>query len=124
MPVSKGKGAKKRAPAGASRFPELAEAYFARCGEDGLHPSLPGLALALGLDSRRELEQAAAGGGKWAGAVRRAMTRVEEANIQSAYKKDSAASAKFILQNGFGYAEKPAPPPVDEISVSIVEEDG
>ncbi len=119
MPVE---GGGKKPKASGARYAGLAEAYFSHCQENGLHPSLPGLALALGLESRQELERLAQGKAKWAGAVRRAMTRVEEANIQSAYKKDSAASAKFILQNGFGYSEKPAPQPPEQISVSILED--
>ena len=47
------------------------------------------------------------------------MTRVEEANIQSAYRKDTAQSAKFILQNGFGYSEKPGASPQEDIRVEI-----
>lgn len=80
--------------------------YFSRCREEGLHPSLPGLTLALGLDSCRELERLASAAGQRASSLRRAILRVEEANIQSAYQKDTAATAKFILQNGFGYSEK------------------
>lgn len=105
---------------GAEKYTRLAEEYFARCKAEELHPSLPGLALALGLEGRRDLECLAASSGRKAGVVRRAMTRVEEANIQSAYRKDTAASAKFVLQNGFGYSEKSSPQTPEEISVSIV----
>lgn len=104
---------------GAGDYGELAESYFERCMEQELHPSLPGLALAFGLDSRQELSRLAAGNGSVAKVVRRAVTRVEEANIQSAYRKDTAASAKFILQNGFGYSEKPMAPTQEDIRVEI-----
>lgn len=108
---------------GSQRLRAGAQAYFDRCAAEGLHPSLPGLALALDLEGRRELEVLARGSGQAAGILRRAITRVEEANIQSAYKKDSAASAKFILQNGFGYSEKNREQPPEEITVSILEEE-
>jgi len=103
----------------AENYQDLAESYFAQCQEQEAHPSLPGLALAFGLDSRHELSRLAAGSGKVGKAVRRAVTRVEEANIQSAYRKDTAASAKFILQNGFGYCEKPGAPAQEDIRVEI-----
>ncbi len=108
---------------GPGRLRARAQDYFDRCDREGLHPSLPGLALGLGLEGRRELEKLAQGAGEAAGLLRRAITRVEEANIQSAYKKDSAASAKFILQNGFGYSEKTREQPPEEIVVSIVGEE-
>lgn len=113
----------KRRRTSPQRLREQSQAYFDRCAAEGLHPSLPGLALALDLEGRRELELLARDGGQGAGILRRAITRVEEANIQSAYKKDSAASAKFILQNGFGYSEKTREQPPEEITVNILEEE-
>lgn len=104
----------------AESYGQLAEVYFQECAEAGLHPSLPGLALSLGLESRHDLERLSAGKGKAAGVLRKAMTRVEEANVQSAYKKDLTGIAKFILQNGFGYSEKAGAPQPEEIAVSIV----
>ena len=106
----------KRKRPSAKQMEQLAAGYFSRCRQEHSHPSLPGLALALGFASRRELEQAQSASG-------RAVTRVEEATLQSAFTKDLAASAKFILQNGFGYAEKAAQPPPEEIRV-LVEEPG
>lgn len=103
----------------AEDYRELAEGYFNRCREQEQHPSLPGLALAFGLDSRLELCRLAAGSGRVAKVVCRAVTRVEEANIQSAYHKDTAQSAKFILQNGFGYSEKPGATSGEDIQVEI-----
>ena len=102
------------------RYSDLCESYFLQCGREGRHPSLPGLALALGMDSREELERLAAesrGGG--AAAVRRAITRVEEFNVQSAFQKDTAQSAKFILQCGFGYGEKRGKKDREDIKVEI-----
>lgn len=98
---------------------ELCERYFRRCREQGLHPSLPGLALALEMDSSEELAALAKGRGKASRAVRRAVTRVEEANVQSVYQKDTAGSAKFILQHGFGYGEKQSSRSREDIKVEI-----
>lgn len=109
----------RKARMSAEDYQGMSERYFADCRENDLHPSLPGLALAFGLDSRHELDKLTAGSGRVAKAVRRAVTRVEEANIQSAYRKDTAASAKFILQNGFGYCEKPGVPAQEDIRVEI-----
>ncbi len=91
------------------RAPEIAEksaAYFERCEKENRLPTVPGLALALGLEGRRQLEELSGREGRAAGALRRGLSQVEEANIQAAYKRDSGTSARFILQNGFGYSEK------------------
>lgn len=109
---------------GAKKLEELAGAYFARCRQEHNHPSLPGLALALGFASRRELERAQAESGPVGAVLRQWVTRVEEATVQSAFTKDFAASAKFILQNGFGYSEKTVQPPPEEIRVLIDEPGG
>lgn len=109
----------RKARMSAQGYADLAEGYFQRCREQEQHPSLPGLALAFGLDSRHELGGLMAESGSVAKVVRRAMTRVEEANIQSAYHKDTAGSAKFILQNGFGYSEKPGSSSGEDIRVEI-----
>lgn len=107
-------------PAGSRKLRDLSEAYFSRCQEEHRHPSLPGLALALGFNSRQELERSLGEGDKGAAPVlRRAMTLVEEATVQSAFTKDFAASAKFILQNGFGYSEKAVLQPPEEIQVLV-----
>jgi hypothetical protein len=101
------------------KYSGLCESYFRQCREQGRHPSLPGLALAFGLDSREELDELAAGRGRAAKAARRAVTRVEEANVQSVYSKDTAQSAKFILQSGFGYGEKQGRKAREDIKVEI-----
>lgn len=80
--------------------------YFEACKQENRLPTVPGLALALGLEGRRQLEELAGQEGRTAGALRRGLSQVEEANIQAAYKRDSGTSARFILQNGFGYSEK------------------
>lgn len=95
----------------AKELEEKGEGYFRQCQEEGQLPCVPGLALALGLEGRRQLEALAREGGKCAALLRRALSRVEEANIQAAYKRDSGPSARFILQNGFGYSDKPESSP-------------
>ena len=107
----------------AAAYEAQAGEYFEWCQETGRHPSLPGLALALGLEGRAQLELLAAGGDKTASVLRRALSRVEEANLQSLYQKDTASSAKFLLQSCFGYAKRPAPAAPGDITVSIVEDE-
>ncbi len=106
---------------------EKCAGYFERCQKAGQVPTAPGLALALGLEGRAELEALAKGEGRTCAMVRRALSQVEEANIQAAYKRDSGPSARFILQNGFGYSEKPrqeAPPGVIQVRLTGEECDG
>ena len=91
---------------GTRALQERTDAYFRDCEAAERFPSVTGLALALGFDCRRELEERAAGGDKAAAVLRRARSRVEEANIQAAYRRDSASGARFLLQNGFGYSDK------------------
>lgn len=95
----------------AKEIEEKSAGYFRQCQEEGQLPCVPGLALALGLEGRRQLEALAQGESKNAALLRRALSRVEEANIQAAYKRDSGPSARFILQNGFGYSDKPESSP-------------
>lgn len=96
--------------------------YFERCKAEDRLPTVPGLALALGLEGRRQLEELAQKEGRAAGVLRRGLSQVEEANIQAAYKRDSGTSARFILQNGFGYSEKAEAPAVGTIRVRLTEE--
>ena len=113
---------KYRLKAGETR--EKCAKYFQRCQETGQVPTAPGLALALGLEGREELEGLAGKEGRTCALLRRALSQVEEANIQAAYKRDSAPSAPFILQNGFGYSEKPRQEaPSGIIRVRLTEED-
>ena len=79
-------------------------------------PALPG--------DRAGAHSAGAGPGRTCALLRRALSQVEEANIQAAYKRDSGPSARFILQNGFGYSEKPRQEaPSGVIRVRLTEED-
>ena len=108
---------KYRLKAGETR--EKCAKYFQRCQETGQVPTAPGLALAL-----EELEGLAGKEGRTCALLRRALSQVEEANIQAAYKRDSGPSARFILQNGFGYSEKPRQEaPSGVIRVRLTEED-
>lgn len=114
---------KRNARPGAAAYEAQAGEYFDRCQETGRHPTLPGLALALGMEGRAQLERLAAGRDKSAAVLRRALSQVEEANVQSVYQKDAASSAKFILQSCFGYSERSGPAPSGDITVSIVEDE-
>ena len=108
----------------AEEIDRLADAYLQRCQEEKALPTMPGLALALGLDNRQELGALAAGKGACAAALRRAMCRVEDGTVQASYKRDSGPGARFILQNDFGYSEKAAPAPAQEhITVRLVGEE-
>ncbi len=84
-------------------------AYFAACRQENKTPTLPGLALALGMESREELERRAACPGRVGAALRLARSQVEEAQLQAMFQKDTAAGAKFLLQADFGYGGKPHP---------------
>lgn len=80
--------------------------YFERCKEQEEYPTVTGLALYLGMEGRQELEAAGREETALGAMVRRACSQIEEANLQAVYSKDTAASAKFILQNEFGYSDK------------------
>ena len=97
------------------------EAYFAACQEKGDYPTVTGLALALGMDGRQELDKRAAEDSRAGTALRRARSRVEEANLQAAYRRDSASGARFILQNGFGYTDKREVEVPGTIQVNLVD---
>lgn len=109
---------------GVQSIMEGTEAYFRRCEEKGTYPSITGLALALGFDSRQELQDRAGANGKAAAALRRAASQVEEANVQAAYRRESSMGARFFLQNGFGYSDKKQPELIDDtITVTLTGED-
>ncbi len=101
-------------PLKAGETREKCARYFESCQEAGRVPTAPGLALALGLEGRRQLEELAQGRGE-PGENAEALAQIEEENIWAAYKRDSGPSARFILQNGFGYAEKAQPAPGQEV---------
>ncbi len=106
----------------AAEVEEKCAQYFAACKEEKRLPTVPGLALALGLEGRRQLEELAQKEGRVARELRRGLSQVEEANIQAAYKRDSGTSARFILQNGFGYSEKAEGLGAGTIHVRVTEE--
>ena len=50
----------------------------------------------------------------------RAKARIEEANVQAVYRRETSAGAKFILQTEFGYADKEKIDPARLIEVKLV----
>ncbi len=100
----------KRASQSARTLEKKIESYFAACEDRGELPSIAGLALALffGYPGRRNLEEALKEEGQSKKAVYliRAKARIEEANVQAVYRRETSAGAKFILQTEFGYADK------------------
>lgn len=88
------------------RLEERIQAYFGDCREKEKMPTVTGLALYLGLEGRDELETLAGGDHKQGAALRRARSQVEEETLQAACRRDTATGAKFLLQSGFGYADK------------------
>lgn len=97
-----------------SSLEEKAERYFALCVNEERFPTETGLALYLGFDSRFELVRRAMEEVPDASALRRALSRIEEENLQAAYRKDPAAGAKLMLQNGFHAGQKEEPPAQEE----------
>ena len=73
-------------------------------------PTMAGLALALGFDSREALfhylSRVDEDDKPYFNAITRAKCRIEDENLQLAYQKDSSRGACFVLQNGFGYREQ------------------
>lgn len=87
--------------------------YFDEVEEQGKMPSFCGLALYLGYNSesalRRYVEDNSAETSNKPGLVRiisRARERIKEANVQALYDRDMSRGAQFVLQNGFGWAQK------------------
>ena len=85
--------------------------YFIDCQENARVPSVAGLSLALGFMSRQALARYTdrmheENADDYVVIITSAKTRIEEANIQLAYNKESSAGARFMLQNGFNYSEK------------------
>ena len=95
----------KRASQSARTLEKKIESYFAACEDRGELPSIAGLALALGYPGRRNLEEALKEEGQSKKAVYliRAKARIEEANVQAVYRRETSAGAKFILQTGSLY---------------------
>lgn len=97
----------------ADEMRERVEGYFATVEEQGKMPSVGGLALYLGFNSRtalqRYIDDSAAEKSPLQDCVdiiTRARSRIEEANVQALYNRDMTRGAQFVLQNGFGYSEK------------------
>ena len=89
------------------------EHYFSEIEDARKMPSFCGLALYLGYNSesalRRYVEDNSAETSDKPELVRiisRARERIKEANIQALYDRDSSRGAQFVLQNGFGWAQK------------------
>lgn len=85
--------------------------YLDGCEAVGKMPTITGLALALGFHCRQALDRYTDRGAdepedKIVLLITRAKTEIEEANLQAVYVKSSSLGARFVLQNGFGYAEK------------------
>ena len=112
----------KRASQSARTLEKKIESYFAACEDRGELPSIAGLALALGYPGRRNLEEALKEEGQSKKAVYliRAKARIEEANVQAVYRRETSAGAKVILQTEFGYADKEKIDPARLIEVKLV----
>lgn len=78
-------------------FTECADAYFAQCVADEVRPTVNGLALALGLNSRQSLLNYE-NRPEFMDAVKRARTRLEVA-WESALAGGQAAGTIFWLKN-------------------------
>ena len=108
---------------------EAIDGYFRSCGEKDDFPSLVGLSLALGLSGRQALSGYLEGGGEeeegFLSLVTQAKSRIEEANLQAVYDKETSAGARLVLQSCFGYGEKEKGSPVqEEIRVTLTEPGG
>lgn len=102
--------------------------YFKDCEETGRVPSVAGLALALGFMSRQALyrytdRENENSSDDYVTIITQAKLKIEEANIQLAYNRDASPGARFILQNGFNYADKHEITSRNEIKVEL-EDDG
>ena len=98
---------------GADEMRDKVEEYFAETEAAGRMPSVGGLALHLGFNSRTALQRYIDGSAAdktplidCVDIITRARSRIEEANIQALYDRDKTRGAQFVLQNGFGYTEK------------------
>lgn len=86
--------------------------YFIICAEADMKPSVPGLALALGLDRRRlwEIREQKRGMGKnlaVVDAIKKAMKILDlQLNNYAQDGKMNPATAIFLMKNNFGYADE------------------
>lgn len=103
--------------------------YFDECAEIGKVPSVAGLALALGYTCRQALDRYTDRSGAdpeddHVGIITRAKSRIEDINVNLAYNRDASAGARFILQNGFNYADKKEISTNAVITVELEDDDG
>lgn len=92
---------------------ETGEPYFNKYGEPviiGKHPpTVTGLALALGFNSRQSLLNYQ-DKPEFMDTITRAKSRIEQYNEERLYDRDGVNGAKFQLKNNFkGWAENPEP---------------
>lgn len=88
--------------------------YFIEVEEAGKMPSFCGLALYLGYTSETSLrryvednsEQKKSDKTELVTIISRAREQIKESNIQALYDRDMSRGAQFVLQNGFGWAQK------------------
>lgn len=87
--------------------------YFVEVEDAGKMPSFCGLALYLGYCSeaalQRYIDTSAAKTSDKAELVEivtRAREQIKAANVQALYDRDMSRGAQFVLQNGFGWAQK------------------
>ena len=113
---------RKRPPRSARALEAAVDRYFQSCDQEKRAPTVTGLSLALGFDSREELERFAreTGDGQ-AGLLAWARSRVEEETLQAAFRRETATGARFLLQAEFGYGGK-AVPELGPITVQVEEE--
>ena len=97
----------------AEELQEKVDQYFIEIEDAGKMPSFCGLALYLGYNSesalRRYVEDNSAEKSDKPELVRiisRAREQIKESNIQALYDRDMSRGAQFVLQNGFGWAQK------------------
>lgn len=103
--------------------------YFEDCQQNHRVPSVAGLALALGFMSRQALyrytdRENENSSDDYVTIITRAKLMIEEENIQLAYIRDASPGARFILQNGFNYAEKRDISTNAVIKVELEDDDG
>lgn len=113
----------------ANALQKAVDDYFAECEAKGRVPSVAGLALALGFMSRQALyrytdRENENNSDDFVTIITQAKLKIEEANIQLAYNRDASPGARFILQNGFNYADKREIATRNEIRVELSDDDG
>ena len=98
----------------ADELQEKVDQYFAEVEGAGKMPSFCGLALYLGYTSETSLrryvednsEPKKSDKAELVTIISRAREQIKEANVQALYDRDMSRGAQFVLQNGFGWAQK------------------